>query len=131
MQILLLVLSAAGGGIAACAASRIGWVRGSLLDQETAAVVLFHKFDRGALQISQCLAINDDLYAMAGINLVAVSDLVIQGHAVLWTPSTNPCDEYSQGMTFKFLVFQERFDGNGCFWGQGDVLCVFHGFPVR
>ena len=77
-MILLLFLSAAGGGIAACASSRVSWVRGVLLDQETTAVVLFHKLDGCALQIRQGLAINDDLYAMAGINLVAVSDLVIQ-----------------------------------------------------
>jgi len=57
------------------------------------------------LQISKCLAIYDDLYAMAGINLVTIADLVIQGQAVLRTPSTNPGDKYPQGVCDKVLFF--------------------------
>lgn len=49
-----------------------------LLYLEPAAAAFFDIFYGRFLQISKGLAINDDLYAVAGIDLVAVAYLVIQ-----------------------------------------------------
>jgi hypothetical protein len=49
-----------------------------LLDLKAPPPVFFHEFYGSLLKISKGLAIHDDLYAVTGINLVAVANLVIQ-----------------------------------------------------
>lgn len=70
-------LSASGGGIATCAA-RIGSVLYQLLYLKSLASIFFYEFDICFAQVRKCLAIYDDLYAVAGIDLVIIADLVIQ-----------------------------------------------------
>jgi hypothetical protein len=56
----------------------MGCLGSILFDQETPPICIVHEFNGGFLKVSKCLAIHDDLYAVAGVNLVAVADLVIQ-----------------------------------------------------
>ena len=49
---------------------------------------------------------------MAGVLEIAVSDLIIQGHAVLGTASTNPGDINAQGVIRELLLLKKFLDGH-------------------
>ena len=72
------VESAAAGGRIAAGTGGIHRLGSVLFDLKTFPAVLFYVFYGCFLEVAKCLAIHDDLYAMTGINLVAIADLVIQ-----------------------------------------------------
>lgn len=63
---------------------------------------------------------------MAGKLEIIISELIIQGHAVLRAASTNPGDIHAQGMTFQVLLREQILNRNSSFGGKGNLFCVFH-----